>query len=208
MATTCVSGRTFLGDLHGVGHGLGVDLPAVVRRDAEVAAVAVVEVGLEELNPPAGDEGAPYAPDQLLGLSAEHDAGDDLDPPVSRPVQHDFPTADWIGRGPSEFARGARGFTRPLAGKVSKASASGADCRTLDRGQTWQSQATSKGDHIHGEEEGTRGLVLRGTDLRSRGPVSLLSGRRRYGDGAVWEAITEHLKKGVQSWRSSDQSFA
>ena len=30
------------GDLHGVGHGLGVDLPAVVRRDTEVAAVAVV----------------------------------------------------------------------------------------------------------------------------------------------------------------------
>ena len=76
------------GDLHRVGHGLGVDLPAVVGRDTELAAVAVVEVGLEELNPPAGDEGAPYAPDQLLGLSAEHDASDDLDPPVSRPVQH------------------------------------------------------------------------------------------------------------------------
>jgi len=52
-----------LGDLHGVGHGLGVDLAAVVGRDAELAAVAVVEVGLEELNPPPGDQRAPNTPD-------------------------------------------------------------------------------------------------------------------------------------------------
>ena len=99
MAATCGLGVDLFGELHGVGHGLGVDLPAVVRRDAEFAAVAVVEVGLEELNPPAGDEGTPYAPDQFLGLAAEHDAGDDLDPSVSGPSQHGvFPVLLASGR--------------------------------------------------------------------------------------------------------------
>ena len=71
-----------LRDLQRVGHGFGVDLPAVVGRDPELAAVTVVEVRLEELDPPARDQRAPHPPDQLFGLAAEHDAGDDLDPSV------------------------------------------------------------------------------------------------------------------------------
>ena len=34
------------------------------------------------------------------------------------------------------------------------------------------------------------------------------SGRRPYRDAAAWTATTEHFKKGVQPWRSCDQSFA
>src|SRR5690606_10856957 len=57
-----------------------------------------------DLHPLAGDEGAAHAADQLLGLAAEHDAGDDLDPAVLVAVVE----GDVSQRTSGERFRGAR----------------------------------------------------------------------------------------------------
>src|SRR5262245_61769519 len=62
-------------------------LPDRARGDAQLAVgddvvpgVAVIDHRLEDLDPLAGDLGAPEAADQLLGLAAVHAANDDFDP--------------------------------------------------------------------------------------------------------------------------------
>ncbi len=56
--------------------------PHVTVRHDMAFAEAVVEERLEDLHVLAGDLGAAQAANQLLALSAEHAAADDLDPPV------------------------------------------------------------------------------------------------------------------------------
>src|SRR4029078_1022791 len=59
---------------------LRLDLHRAVRGDV-IVAVAVVELGLEDLDLALGDLGAAQAADQLFALAAEHAAGDDFNPP-------------------------------------------------------------------------------------------------------------------------------
>jgi hypothetical protein len=54
--------------------------PHVAVRDDVIVAVAVVDERLEDLDLLPGDLRAAQPPDQLLAFSAEHAAGDDLDP--------------------------------------------------------------------------------------------------------------------------------
>src|SRR5256885_6357518 len=91
-----------LHDFAGAVHGLGLDGDAVVRRDVVEPGVAGVEVGLEDLDLLAGDHGPTHPADQLLGLSREHDPGDDLDPTRASCVeQTKAPVGS--GRSPGEF---------------------------------------------------------------------------------------------------------
>ena len=62
-------------------HRLGIDARAVVRVHRRDPAVAVAQVVIETLSRAARQHGAPHSPDQFLGLAAEHDPADDLDPP-------------------------------------------------------------------------------------------------------------------------------
>ena len=64
------------------------------RRVARLAAAlgvlaggAVVDVGADEQDPPAGDLGTPQEPQQLVGLARRHAAGDHVEPGVGA-VQH------------------------------------------------------------------------------------------------------------------------
>ena len=70
MATSCVSGRTSRKISAAESTGDGVELGAVVAGDAVEARVAGVEVGLEDLHPPARDDRPADPPDQLLALAA------------------------------------------------------------------------------------------------------------------------------------------
>ncbi len=75
---TCVSARP-REELGAAGHVDRGDLHLAVRDDRRLG-VAIVDDGLEDLDPLPGDLRAAQAADQLLALAAEHAAGDDLDP--------------------------------------------------------------------------------------------------------------------------------
>src|SRR5918994_3687791 len=66
-------------------HGTGLELGAVVARDAVEAGVTAVQVRLEDLHLTPGDGGAPDAANELLTLAAEHDAADHLNPARMHP---------------------------------------------------------------------------------------------------------------------------
>jgi len=72
---------------------VGLDFGSVMGADAEHAAVPIVQVGLEHLNPAARDEGSAHTAQQFLGLAAEHHARDDFDPSVLRTMVHGAPTS-------------------------------------------------------------------------------------------------------------------
>src|SRR2546425_12630773 len=61
-------------DLVGRIHGLRIDRQAVVTRHRIQPGVAGIEVGLENLNLLAGDDGPPHPADELLALSRTHHA--------------------------------------------------------------------------------------------------------------------------------------
>ena len=90
-----------LGDLHGGGDGDGLGLVPVMGADGEDASVAVIQMGLEDLDLALGDEGPTNPAEKLLGLSAEHHPRDDLDPTVLRAVVH-----EWAGLFPHEDDEG------------------------------------------------------------------------------------------------------
>ena len=64
-------------DVGGLLDGDGVEFGSGMRHDLGLR-IAVVDPGLEDLDLLLGDLGPPQAPDQLVGLAAEHRAGDDF----------------------------------------------------------------------------------------------------------------------------------
>jgi hypothetical protein len=75
-------------DLGGRVYRAGLELGAIVTRDAVEAGVAAVEMRLEHLHLTPGYGRPPDTADQLLALPAEHDAADHLDPSGVHPVIH------------------------------------------------------------------------------------------------------------------------
>src|SRR5437868_7701157 len=95
------SGVDLLGDLCRRIRRNRFDGTAVVTGDRVDAGVALVEMGLEDLYPLAGDDGAPHASNQLLTLAAEHHAGNDLDPSTT--------LMEWPARPTHDRSRSLRG---------------------------------------------------------------------------------------------------
>src|SRR5437763_5188958 len=75
-------------DLFGAVHGLRLHGSPVVGAQGVEPGVPGVEVGLEDLHALAGDDRAPYPPDQLLALPGEHDPGDHFDATGASTVLH------------------------------------------------------------------------------------------------------------------------
>ena len=85
-------------DLRGRVNRRRLELGAVVARDAVQAGISIIEMGLEDLHPPACDDTSAHPPDQLLALPAEHDAADHLDPTGVHPIIHRrFSASGWSG---------------------------------------------------------------------------------------------------------------
>jgi len=78
-----------LGNLNGVGHGNGFGLVSVMGADCEDSPIAVIKVGLEDLDPLLGDEGSPDPPEEFFRFSAEHHARHNLDPTVLGTMIHE-----------------------------------------------------------------------------------------------------------------------
>ena len=74
---------------------MGLHLAAVVAGDVEEAGVAGVEVGLEDLHRPLGDDRPADAADELLALAAEHDASHDFYGAVARGWRHRWDRWRW-----------------------------------------------------------------------------------------------------------------
>lgn len=127
-------------------------------RHRQDSCISVVEMGLEHLDPSLGDDRTPHAAKELLGFSAEHDAGDDLDPAAGLPMQggsvnHGLRTPPgrgeelegrgrrhWAGQAPAVYSRAAfmstdRGAARrPCAGpRPRKCSEQGGPCDMVTR---------------------------------------------------------------------------
>src|SRR5207249_9047023 len=66
---------------------VGLDPHRAVRADVIAAVVAIVYLGLENLDLAPGDLRAPQPPDQLLALAAEHAAGNHFDPAAAGTVR-------------------------------------------------------------------------------------------------------------------------
>ena len=62
--------------------GLGLERGPIMRGDSQSGAIAIVEMGFEDLHAFARDCRATDTADQLLALAAEHDTGDHLYPPA------------------------------------------------------------------------------------------------------------------------------
>src|SRR5678815_1615251 len=67
-------------DFGGAVHRRCVQLATAMAGDAIEAGVPAIEVRLEYLDPPPGDDATANAADQFFALAAEHDAGNHFDP--------------------------------------------------------------------------------------------------------------------------------
>lgn len=81
-------------DLHRSSHRNRFKFLAVMSSNTLNAPIAIIEMGLEYLDPTACNQRTPHSAKKLLGLAAEHHPGDNLHPTLMRPVKHPFPASE------------------------------------------------------------------------------------------------------------------